>query len=494
MSSITIGADITLDPNKSSGDVCLNLKMANRHGVIAGATGTGKTVSLQLLAESFSSAGVPVFTADIKGDLSGIAKEGHENSEIQRRIAYFEGKAFTPARKPVSFWDLYGKKGLPVRATVSEIGPILLARLLDLNETQEDILQIAFKIADDEGLLLLDLKDLVSIVQYIEESRSELSKNYGNIASTSIGAIKRKLIAIEQDGANLFFGEPALKIENIMQKDFSGMGVISCLDATELMKSPNLYAYFLLWLLSELFEELPEVGDMDKPKLVFFFDEAHLLFREAPKVLIEKIETVVRLIRSKGVGVFFVTQEVSDIPERVLAQLGNRIQHGLRAFTPKQKESLKVVAKTFRENTNFDTIEAISNLGVGEAVVSVLEEDGTPSIAKKVLICPPSSKIGPIEDDLRKEIINSSPFKALYENSVDRESAYELLTKRRQELEQQRKSQEEKEKAEKEAEKEAKAKSRRQSPVEAFFKSILRSVGSSVGRKIARGILGSILK
>jgi DNA helicase HerA-like ATPase len=473
----------------------LNAGMANRHGLITGATGTGKTVTLQVLAESFSRLGVPVFTADVKGDLSGLAGSGKVHPKITERLEYIkiEGHAFEPC--PVLFWDVYGKQGHPVRTTVSEMGPTLLANLLELNETQEGVVQIAFSLADDEGLLLLDLKDLRSMLNWVADNSQTLEREYGRVSKQSVAAILRRLLVLEEAGGEIFFGEPAIQIEHLMQTDFSGRGVVSILDATTLYHSPRIYATFLLWLLSELMEELPERGDADLPKLVFFFDEAHLLFSSAPKALLEKITQVVRLIRSKGVGVFFITQYPNDIPDEVIGQLGNRIQHALRAYTPRDKKAVKTAAETFRENPAFDTMEVISNLGVGEALVSTLDRKGVPSVVERTLMSPPRSQFGPIDQSERKKIIQRSPFSNTYNAQIDRESAYEMLKNREEALIKRREEQAKKEAEEKERKRAKKnsGDSRRQSIGEAFAKSVARAIGSKLGRQIVRGILGSII-
>ncbi|MCU7849061.1 MAG: DUF853 domain-containing protein [Candidatus Thiodiazotropha sp. (ex Lucinoma kastoroae)] len=475
--------------------ILLNAGMANRHGLITGATGTGKTVTLQILAEAFSRLGVPVFTADVKGDLSGLAGSGKTHPKITERLDYIkiEGHQFEPC--PVLFWDVYGKQGHPVRTTVSEMGPTLLANLLELNETQEGVLQIAFSVADDEGLLLLDLKDLRSMLNWVADSAKTLEREYGRISRQSVTAILRRLLVLEEAGGEIFYGEPAIQIEHLMQTDFSGRGVVSILDATTLYHSPRIYATFLLWLLSELMEELPERGDADLPKLVFFFDEAHLLFSSAPKALLQKITQVVRLIRSKGVGVFFITQYPNDVPDEVIGQLGNRIQHALRAFTPRDKKAVKAAAETFRENPAFDTREVISNLGVGEALISTLDKKGVPSIVEKTLMAPPRSQFGPVDQKEREKIIKRSPFNTTYQAEIDRESAYELLKKREEELIKRREQQAQKEAAEKEQNRTKKSSggSRRQGIGEAFAKSVARAIGSKLGRQIVRGILGSII-
>ncbi len=479
--------------------ILLDAAMANRHGLITGATGTGKTVTLQVLAESFSRLGVPVFAADIKGDLSGLAVAGKPHPKIDERIQYIGIEGHNFEGNPLLFWDVFGRQGHPLRTTISEMGPLLLANLLELNETQEGILHIAFAVADDQGLLLLDLKDLRAMLNWVADNAKELGSEYGNISRASVNAILRRLLVLEESGGEQFFGEPALRIEHLMQTDFSGRGVISLLDATTLYHSPRIYATFLLWLLSELMEELPERGDADRPKLVFFFDEAHLLFSTAPKALLEKITQVVRLIRSKGVGVFFITQYPNDVPDEVIGQLGNRVQHALRAFTPKDKKAVKVAAETFRPNPAFDTYEVITQLGVGEALVSTLDEKGVPGVVERTLMAPPRSRIGPLDAQERAEIRGRSPLKGTYEEAVDRESAYERLKKRREEMEKQRQAAEQAEEARKQREKEEKAAARRsggrrrQSIGEALAKSVARSIGSTIGRRIVRGILGSIL-
>ncbi|MBW9263376.1 MAG: DUF853 domain-containing protein [Candidatus Thiodiazotropha sp. (ex. Lucinisca nassula)] len=475
--------------------IVLNAGMANRHGLITGATGTGKTVTLQVLAESFSRLGVPVFTADVKGDLSGLAGAGKAHPKITERLDYIKIEAHDFEPCPVLFWDVFGKQGHSVRTTVSEMGPTLLANLLELSETQEGVLQIAFSLADDEGLLLLDLKDLRAMLNWVADNAKDLEREYGRVSRQSVAAILRRLLTLEEAGGEIFFGEPALHIEDLMQNDFSGRGVVSILDATTLYHSPRIYATFLLWLLSELMEELPERGDADLPKLVFFFDEAHLLFSHAPKALLEKITQVVRLIRSKGVGVFFVTQYPNDVPDQVIGQLGNRIQHALRAFTPRDRKAVKAAAQTFRENPAFDTEEMISNLGVGEALISTLDEKGVPSIVEKTLMSPPRSQFGPVSEAERKKIIGRSPLKSKYGETVDRESAYELLKKREEELIKRREEQAKSEEQEKHA-KRSKSRSggsRRQGVGEAFAKSIARAIGSRLGKQIIRGILGSIM-
>lgn len=411
---------------KGESEVFLYPKMANRHGLIAGATGTGKTVSLRVLAEQLSNIGVPVFMADVKGDLSGMCKAGADNPKIAERVQKLGLSDFKHEACPVVFWDVFGQQGHPVRATVSEMGPLLLARLLDLNETQSGVLTLVFKIADDNGLLLLDLKDLRAMLQYVGDNAEKFKTEYGNISAASIGTIQRGLIALEEQGGSQFFGEPALELEDLLQTQ-GGRGVINILAADKLMQSPKLYSTFLLWMLSELFERLPEVGDPEKPKLVFFFDEAHLLFDEAPKALREKIEQVVRLIRSKGVGVYFVSQNPLDIPDEVLGQLGNRVQHALRAFTPRDQKAVKSAAETFRPNPKLTVATVILELGVGEALVSTLDEKGIPSVVERALIYPPRTQLPPLSPEERKQIIQQSPVYGHYEKTLDRESAYEIL-------------------------------------------------------------------
>ena len=464
-------------------------KMSNRHGLIAGATGTGKTVTLQILAENFSRLGVPVFTADIKGDLSGLAIAGSPHLKIDERLAEIPLQSYRQRPYPVVFWDIFGEHGHPIRTTISEMGPLLLSNLLDLNDTQSGIVYGCFKIADDQGLLLLDLKDLRSMLTWMGDNAKGLRSEYGNISSASIGAIQRKLLVLEEQGAEHFFGEPALKLSDLMQVDFSGNGVISIFDATKLMaQAPRVYSSFLLWLLSELFEQLPEVGDPDIPKLVFFFDEAHLLFDQAPKVLVDKIEQVVRLIRSKGVGIYFITQSPQDIPEDILGQLGLKIQHALRAFTPKDIKFIRSAAQSFPPNPDFDTETTITALGIGEALVSVLDDKGKPLPVQLTLIRPPESRIGPLAEGERQKRRERSPLQGRYEHVVDRESAYEILKERAKEIQDQ---QEEAERL-KTSEKTKPTSGRtRQSAGEAFVKSAVRAIGSQIGRQIIRGILGS---
>jgi uncharacterized protein len=500
----------------------LDLKYANRHGLITGATGTGKTVTLQILAEAFSAAGVPVFCSDVKGDLAGLALAGESKDFLEERAQKIGLDPYGYQATPTVFWDLFGEKGHRVRTTMTEMGPLLLARMMDASEAQEGVLNIAFKIADEHGLPILDLKDLRSLLIYMSEQASALSAIYGNISPQSVGAIQRSLLVLEQQGAEQFFGEPALRIEDLMRTTVDGRGIVNVLAAERLMMNPRLYATFLLWLLSELFEELPEVGDPEKPKLVFFFDEAHLLFSEAPRVLLERVEQVVRLIRSKGVGVYFVTQNPLDVPETVLAQLGNRIQHALRAYTPREQKAVKVAAETFRQNPEFDCFEAITQLGTGEALVSTLEAKGAPSMVERTLIRPPSSRLGPIDDAERRAIMATSPVAGLYDRDVDNESAHEILTARAAQV---AAAEEERRRKEVEAETEVQETRRwtlpgfgdneaddydargrktsgrraaprsgyqRQTVTETVVKTVARTAANQIGRALVRGILGSL--
>jgi uncharacterized protein len=407
----------------------LTLALANRHGLVTGATGTGKTVSLQVMAEGFARAGVPVFAADIKGDLSGISEVGEAKDFILKRASDM-GLTFQPDQFSTIFWDVFGEQGHPVRATVSEMGPLLLSRMMDLNDVQEGVLNIAFRVADEQGLLLLDMKDLRAILSYIAEHAGELTTQYGNVSKQTVGTIQRQLLVLENQGGAKFFGEPALALKDFMRTDRDGRGMVNILVADRLMQSPQLYATFLLWMLSELFEQLPEAGDPPKPKLVFFFDEAHLLFNDAPKALMDKIEQVVRLIRSKGVGVYFVTQNPIDVPDKVLAQLGNRVQHALRAFTPRDQKAVAAAAQTFRPNPKLNTTQVIMELGKGEALVSFLEGNGVPAMVERVMVRPPTARIGPITPEERKAIMDASPVKGKYDTAIDSESAYEVLQKR----------------------------------------------------------------
>lgn len=467
-------------------------KMANRHGLIAGATGTGKTVTLQSLAEQFSNIGVPVFMADVKGDLAGMSQTGGGNPKVEARVQQLALNAFSYKKCPVTFWDVFGVKGHPVRTTMAEMGPLLLSRLLNLNEVQGGVLNSVFKIADDKGWLLLDLKDLRAMMQHAAENAAEYQTNYGNISAASVGAIQRALLELETQGADQFFGEPALNLDDLMQTDSQGRGIVNILASDKLFNSPRIYATLLLWLLSELFEKMPEAGDLDKPKLVFFFDEAHLLFNDAPEALLQKIEQVVRLIRSKAVGVYFVSQNPLDIPDMVLGQLGNRVQHALRAFTPRDQKAVKAAADTFRSNPKVDVATAITELGVGEALVSFLDEKGIPTPVERTFICPPGSRIGPISDGERMDVVNSSNVAGFYEKSIDRESAYEVLKTRTVQAATEAKADEgfdwggmfggSK-----------KSTSRADGVFEAAAKSAARAIGSQLGRQIIRGVLGSIL-
>ncbi len=474
--------------------------LANRHGLITGATGTGKTVTLQVLAERLSAIGVPVFLADVKGDLSGLAAAGTITPKLRQRLASLGLPEPAPEAFPVVFWDVFGASGHPVRATVSDMGPLLLARLLNLNDTQAGVLQLIFRIADDNGLLLLDLKDLRAMVQHVGDNARQFTTEYGNISAASVGAIQRALLSLEEQGGDQFFGEPMLDIADLMQTDGRGRGVVNILAADKLLQAPRLYATFLLWLLAELFEQLPEVGDPDQPRLVFFFDEAHLLFDEAPPALLEKIEQVVRLIRSKGVGVYFVTQNPLDIPETVLGQLGNRVQHALRAFTPRDQKAVRAAAQTLRPNPRFSAETAITELGVGEALVSFLDEKGRPRVVERAHILPPASRIGPLSAGERAAVVKASPLHGHYEHTLDRESAYERLKGRAEE-------------AVTPAGSgkggilgglgdvlggvlgggAAKGGRSRETPVEALAKSAARAIGSELGRQIMRGVLGSLL-
>lgn len=475
----------------------LLFKRANRHGVVAGATGTGKTVTLQIMAQGFSDAGVPVFCADVKGDLSGISQAG-DTAKFGERAGKM-GLTLTGKAAPVVFWDLYGQKGHPVRATVSDIGPTLLARMLELNDVQEGVLSVAFHVADKEGLLLLDLEDLRALLAYVGENAQTIGREVGNVSPTSIAAIQRALLQLEQQGGDAFFGEPALRLEDMMRTSLDGRGQVNVLDSTRLMNSPRLYAAFLLWLLSELFEQLPEIGDPEKPRLVFFFDEAHLLFNDAPKGLLEKVEQVVRLIRSKGVGVYFVTQNPADIPDTVLAQLGNRVQHALRAYTPAEQKGLRAAAQSFRTNPAFDTAEAIQALGVGEALVSTLDDKGAPTVVAQTRIRPPDSRLGPATEAERTAVMAASPVRGTYDTAVNRESAEEVLKARRaqaERIEAETASAAAEAKAAEKAARSAPAPraraSSRQTPMEALTKSVLRTAGSTITRELLRGVLGSL--
>ncbi len=501
--SIFIGASRKPDDSYQRPEQLL-LRYGNRHGLVTGATGTGKTVTLQILAEGFSNAGVPVFAADIKGDLSGIAMMGEDKDFLVARAQAVKLDPYQHQQFPVIFWDLFGEQGHPIRATVSEMGPLLLSRLMNLTEAQEGVINIAFRIADEEGLLLLDMKDLQSLLANLAERADEISARYGNVTRQSVGAIQRTLLILEQQGGAHFFGEPALQIADLMRTTRDGRGAISILAADKLMMNPRLYATFLLWLMSELFEQLPEVGDPERPRLVFFFDEAHLLFDGAPKILVDRVEQVVRLIRSKGVGVYFVTQNPLDVPETVLAQLGNRIQHALRAYTPREQKAVRTAADTFRPNPDFDCATAITKLGTGEALVSTLEEKGIPSMVQRTLIRPPASRLGAITPQERQQIIAQSPIAGQYDKTIDRESAFEILQKKGQEAADAAEAQRQaKEKPAAEADSGGTwtipgfgtgGGRGRQSVAEAAIKSVVRSVGSQVGRALVRGILGSLTR
>ena len=465
--------------------VSLLPKMANRHGLIAGATGTGKTVTLRVLAESFSELGVPVFISDVKGDLAGLAKPGEKTKDMAERMERFHlsDESFPFTGFPVTFWDVYGKRGIPLRTTISEMGPLLLSRILELNELQSDILTVAFRIADEHQLLLFDTKDLKALLNYISENRAAFEPDYGKMAPQSIAAILRAVVALEAEGGDIFFGEPALSITDFFQRNADGKGMINILSSESLINNSRLYSMFLLWLLAELFEKLPEVGDLDLPKMVFFFDEAHLLFRDAPKVLVEKIEQVVRLVRSKGVGVYFCTQNPGDLPDMVLGQLGNRIEHALHAYTPADQKAVKAVAESFRVNPAFNTYDMIQNLGVGEAVVSFLSEDGVPGVAQKIFVLPPQSRFGTISDADRDQLIRENFLYTRYANPVDNPSAYEFL--QRQGLEKQ--SQKEKEEEDKKAEKEEqKAKEKEQRAYKNAAKSVASSAAGTIGRQVGK--------
>lgn len=473
----------------------IRLNRANRHGLIAGATGTGKTVTLQILAEGFSNAGVPVFAADVKGDLSGISQQGKDNPKMIERAHETGPDNYAFRGYPTIFWDLFGNKGHPIRTTVSEMGPLLLAQLLELNDTQEGVLNIAFAVADDEGMLLLDLKDLRAILNFVGENSSSISTQYGNVSKASVGAIQRRLLVLQQEGAKKFFGEPALELSDFMRCNEAGQGYINILSAQTLMQNPKLYSTFLLWLLAELFEELPEVGDPDKPKLVFFFDEAHLLFQDAPKPLIKKVEQVVRLIRSKGVGIYFVTQNPIDLPESILGQLGNRIQHALRAFTPKDQKAVKAAAQTFRSNPKLDVKQVITELGVGKALVSVLDEKGAPTMVEKTKIRPPESRMGPAKVTERKEVMSNSPVLDKYDKSIDRKSAFELLAARAEKSAAPEQAQEKQRRYKKPATKKRKStRSSSRSTTNTVIRSVTKIVTSRVGQQLVRGILGSLFK
>jgi hypothetical protein len=489
----------------SDGDakLCIKSKYANRHGLIAGATGTGKTVTLKVMAESFSDAGVPVFLSDIKGDLSGMCRPGEEKESISKRVLELGmGEDFSFKAYPTIFWDIFGKKGLPLRTTISEFGPMLLAKLLELNQIQSDILNIVFKIADDEGLLLIDLKDLKSMLNYVSENAAEYKSEYGNIAPQSVNAIMRGLVSLGDKGGDIFFGEPAIDINDwFVTKD--GKGMINVLDATTIINDPSIYATFMLWMLAELFEIMPEVGDLDKPKMVFFFDEAHLLFKDTPKALLQKIEQVVKLIRSKGIGVYFITQNPSDIPDEVLAQLGNKVQHALRAYTPAEQKGIKAAAQSYRVNPDFDTAEIITNLGIGEAVVSFIGDDGAPAMVRKAKVLPPQSYLGTIDDMMRATVISMSDLAGKYKDMVDRDSAYEFLQRlqiemvRKQEEErqaelEQKEAQKQEKLAQKEAERQAKEaekeEKKKKDAIKKGVASVAGTAAGTIGRQIGKAI------
>ena len=500
------GADMDGEGTPNDAQTLL-LNRANRHGIVAGATGTGKTVTLQILAEGFSNEGVPVFCADVKGDLSGICVSGSPEHKLHPKLISRAEKIgfedYDYDATPTVFWDVFGKKGHPVRTTISDMGPLLLSRLMDLSETQEGVLTVAFEYADDEGMLLLDLKDLRKLLAHMAEKevRTAISREYGNVAPASIGAIQRRLLVLDREGAEQFFGEPALDLKDFMRTTRDGRGIVSVLDSTTLINSPRLYSTFLLWLLSQLFEDLPEVGDPDKPKMVFFFDEAHLLFNDAPRALLEKIEQVVRLIRSKGIGVFFVTQNPRDLPDSVLAQLGNRIQHALRAYTPAERKGVKAAAESFRENPAFDAQEVITDLGVGEALVSTLDEKGAPGVVQRTLIRPPSSRLGPATEAERKAEMKNSPVLGLYDEAIDRESAYEILLKREEEAaaaaeklaKEELKAQKELEqkKARQKKKTSTRRRSTRMTTTERAINTASRTIARRVTDYVLRGILGS---
>jgi DNA helicase HerA-like ATPase len=492
-------AEDTIFIGKSGKEEVLYLPMANRHGLITGATGTGKTVSLQILAEGFSSRGVPVFAADVKGDLSGIALKGEPKDFLLERARKIGWNDYGFESFPVIFWDLFAKQGHPVRTTMTEMGPVLLSRLMGLSEAHEGALNIAFKLADEEGLAILDLKDLRALLSNLAERGKDIRTDYGNVAAATVGTIQRRLVVLEEQGAEGFFGEPALKIEDFMRTTRDGRGYVNILAADRLMSSPQLYATFLLWLLSELFEDLPEVGDAEKPKLVFFFDEAHLLFADAPPGLLQKIEQVVKLVRSKGVGVYFVTQNPIDIPNSVLAQLGNRIQHALRAYTPREQKAVETAAETFRPNPAFDTKKTITELGVGEALVSVLDLKGVPTMVERTLIRPPMSRLGPVAEEERLKLLKESPLYGLYDQAVDRDSAYELLANRAETAAERRENSRTERKAPPDAPRErppSAQRSTRDTATERFVKNMAGSVGREVGnmivRQVFRGILGGL--
>ncbi|WP_031549780.1 helicase HerA-like domain-containing protein [Oribacterium sp. FC2011] len=484
----TIWAGLDMDTNEK---VCILPRMANRHGLIAGATGTGKTITLKVLAESFSNMGVPVFLSDIKGDLSGMIKPGVDNANMQERIQYFglDKEGFTYQNFPTQFWDISGKKGLPLRTTVSEFGPTLLSRILGLTDLQTNILTIIFRIADEENLLLLDTKDLRSMVQYVAQNNKKYSSQYGNMTTASLNAILRSIVALETAGADKFFGEPAIDIHDFFRQDSDGRGMINILEAESTVQNPVIYATFMLYMLSELFEQLPEVGDREKPKMVYFFDEAHLLFNDAPKALVDKIEQVVKLIRSKGVGIFFITQNPSDVPDSVLAQLGNKIQHALHAYTPSEEKKVKAAADSFRVNKNFSTVEVLQNLGTGEALISFLDEEGKPDNVRRCRVLPPQSLMGPADDSSRLMVINSSDFAEKYSEEVDRDSAYEFFKRLTDEATAEAARIEAEKQAEKDAEALAKAQEKANRGRMTAVKSVGRSTAGTLGRE-AGGAIG----
>lgn len=477
-----------------SGDEKISIlpQMANRHGLIAGATGTGKTITLKVMAESFSDCGVPVFLADVKGDLAGMCRTGVDSEDMKNRIEKFglSEAGFTYHEYPTTFWDIYGKNGLPLRTTISEMGPTLLGRLMDLNQTQSDILSIIFKIADDDGLLLIDTKDLRSMLQYIGENAADYSAQYGNMSKQSINTIIRSVAALEAQGGEQFFGEPALDIHDWIQTGCNGKGMINVLDSRSIINTPLMYSTFMLWMMSELFEILPEAGDSSKPKMVFFFDEAHLLFNSAPKALLQKIEQVVKLVRSKGVGIYFISQSPGDIPDEVLSQLGNRIQHALRAYTPADRKKVKAAAQSFRANPDFDTETAITELGTGEALISFLDEKGSPSVVKRSFILPPQSRMGPIEEAERKKEISDNILFSRYASMEDRDSAYEYFQRKRKQDETAQQEVQQDEDAQKAAVKQAKAKKKALAPVSRAAKSAAGTIGREVGNELGKKVGG----
>ncbi|UXU84729.1 DUF853 domain-containing protein [Mammaliicoccus sciuri] len=473
---------------KNENEINLELGQANRHGLIAGATGTGKTITLKVLAEQFSKAGVPVFMSDVKGDISSIAEAGSINDKIQERIDMMKIDDYKNNAFPVTLFDIFQKTGVPVRTTITEMGPLLIGKLLDLNNTQLGVLDIVFKVADESGLLLIDMKDFKALLKEINENRAEYAEKYGNISSASIGAIQRALLRLESEGAETFFGEPALQLEDFIKFDDSGKGMINVLDASVLYQKPKLYATFLLWLLSELFESLPEVGDPEKPKIVFFFDEAHLLFNDSSKELIEKVEQVVRLIRSKGVGIYFVTQNPIDIPESVLGQLGNRVQHALRSYTPKDQKAIKSAAQTFRQNESFDTAQVIGELKTGEALISFLNDEGQPNVVERAFIRPPESKIGVIDESVKKDLIDNAPLNETYKETFDRESAYEMLQNK---IEKQPEEEPKTKKSQSTKKETTSKKKEKPSQFQKETSKFLSTVGRQIGREIVRNIFGT---